>query len=216
VTDLVTYRRPAPGTQPPLDSPAYGSTHKRHPNLPPIRVPHTLTETTAPRFDPARYKPHADMSQVNGKGALGERIIVAGRVTDEDGRPQRGVMVEVWQANAAGRYHHPRDQHDAPLDPNFEGRARIFTDDDGRYSFVSVKPGAYPWRNHWNAWRPVHIHFGLHGAALSGVAWKIGSSSSSGSPGKYIWVIIRWAKPAPCRPKWMCTGRQAFQWFRQG
>ena len=167
MTDLVTYRRAAPGTQPPLDSPAYGSTHKRHPTLPPIRVPHTLTETTAPRFDPARYKPHADMSQVNGKAALGERIIVAGRVTDEDGRPQRGVMVEVWQANAAGRYHHPRDQHDAPLDPNFEGRARIFTDDDGRYSFVSVKPGAYPWRNHWNAWRPVHIHFGLHGAGFA-------------------------------------------------
>ncbi|PWS36881.1 protocatechuate 3,4-dioxygenase subunit beta [Falsiroseomonas bella] len=167
VSDPIPYRRPDPATQPPLDSPAYGSTHKRHPKQPLLRIPHTLTETSAPRFDASRYPAHADMSQVNGKGALGERIIVAGRITDEDGRPQRGVMVEVWQANASGRYHHPRDQHDAPLDPNFEGRARIFTDDQGNYSFVSVKPGAYPWRNHWNAWRPIHIHFGLHGAGFA-------------------------------------------------
>jgi len=167
VSDPIPFRRPEPGTQPPLDAPAYGSTHKRHPKQPLLRVPHTLTEASAPRFDPARYPVQADMSQVNGKAALGERIIVAGTVTDEDGRPQRGVMVEVWQANAAGRYHHPRDQHDAPLDPHFEGRARIFTDDEGRYSFVSIKPGAYPWRNHWNAWRPIHIHFGLHGAGFA-------------------------------------------------
>ena len=127
----------------------------------------SATETCAPRFDPARYKPQADMSQVNGKAALGERIIVGGRITDEDGRPQRGVMVEVWQANAAGRYHHPRDQHDAPLDPNFLGRGRVFTDEHGNYRFTSIRPGAYPWRNHPNAWRPVHIHFGLHGAGMA-------------------------------------------------
>ena len=167
MSDPIPFRRPEPGTQPPLDAPAYGSTHKRHPKHPLLRVPHTLTETSAPRFDPARFPVQADMSQVNGKAALGERIIVAGTVTDEDGRPQRGVMIEVWQANASGRYHHPRDQHDAPLDPHFEGRARIFTDDEGRYSFVSIKPGAYPWRNHWNAWRPIHIHFGLHGAGFA-------------------------------------------------
>jgi protocatechuate 3,4-dioxygenase beta subunit len=167
VSDPVPYRRPEPGTQPPYDAPAYGSTRRRHPKQKLLVVPHTLTETSAPRFDPARYPVQADMSQVGGKAALGERIIVAGRITDEDGRPQRGVMVEVWQANASGRYHHPRDQHDAPLDPNFEGRARIFTDDDGNYSFVSIKPGAYPWRNHDNAWRPIHIHFGLHGAGFA-------------------------------------------------
>jgi len=165
--DPVPYRRPDPATQPPYDEPAYGSTRARHPSYALIRVPHTLTETTAPRFTPARYAPHADMSRVNGKAALGERIIVAGRVTDEEGRPVPHTMVEVWQANASGRYHHPRDQHDAPLDPNFEGQARVFTDAEGRYSFTSIKPGAYPWRNHKNAWRPVHIHFGLHGAGFA-------------------------------------------------
>ncbi|WP_439595048.1 protocatechuate 3,4-dioxygenase subunit beta [Falsiroseomonas sp.] len=165
--DPVPFRRPKPGTQPPYDAPAYGSTHKRHPKQALVTVPHTLTETSAPRFDPAFYPPQVDMSQVGGRAAMGERIIVAGRVTDEDGRPLRGAMVEVWQANSSGRYHHPRDQHDAPLDPNFEGRARLFTDAEGNYSFVSIKPGAYPWRNHANAWRPIHIHFGLHGAGFA-------------------------------------------------
>ncbi len=165
--DPVPYRRPDPATQPPLDAPAYGSTHRRHPKQPPLRVPHSLTETSAPRFTPAWYAPHADMSKVGGRDAMGERIIVAGRVLDEAGRPLRGTMVEVWQANAAGRYHHARDTHDAPLDPNFEGRARVFTDEEGRYRFTTIRPGAYPWRNHRNAWRPVHIHFGLHGAGFA-------------------------------------------------
>jgi len=167
MSDPVPYRRPDPATQPPYDATAYGSTRARHPKQALIRVPHSLTETSAPRFTPAWYAPHGDMSVVNGKAALGERIIVAGRVTDEDGRPVANTMVEVWQANASGRYHHPRDQHDAPLDPNFEGQARLFTDAEGRYSFTSIKPGAYPWRNHKNAWRPVHIHFGLHGAGFA-------------------------------------------------
>ncbi|MGX9962678.1 protocatechuate 3,4-dioxygenase subunit beta [Roseomonas sp. F4] len=166
MSDPIPYRRPQPGTQPPYDAPAYGSTHKRHPKQPLVLVPNTLTETSAPRFDPAFFAPQVDMSQVAGRSAMGERIIVAGRVTDEDGRPLRGAMVEVWQANASGRYHHPRDQHDAPLDPNFQGRARIFTDAEGNYSFTSIKPGAYPWRNHANAWRPIHIHFGLHGTGF--------------------------------------------------
>lgn len=165
--DPVPFRRPDPATQPPYDAPEYGSTHKRHPKQKLVVVPHTLTETSAPRFDPAQYPPQVDMSQLGGRAAMGERIIVAGRVTDEEGRPLRGAMVEVWQANASGRYHHPRDQHDAPLDPNFEGRARLFTDAAGHYSFVSIKPGAYPWRNHANAWRPIHIHFGLHGAGFA-------------------------------------------------
>ncbi|MBY0336729.1 MAG: protocatechuate 3,4-dioxygenase subunit beta [Acetobacteraceae bacterium] len=167
MTDPVPYRMPLPGTQPPLDSPAYGSTHKRHPKQPPIRAPFTWTEATAPKLSPVHYPVQSDMSQVNGRAAMGERIIVAGRVLDEDGRPVRGAMVEVWQANAAGRYHHPRDQHDAPLDPNFEGRARLFTDEEGWYRYTSIRPGAYPWRNHHNAWRPVHIHYGLFGAGLA-------------------------------------------------
>jgi len=165
--DPTAFRRPDPATQPPYDAPAYGSTHKRHPKQNLVVVPHTLTETSGPRFDPAHYPPQVDMSQLGGRAAMGERIIVAGRVTDEDGRPLRGAMVEVWQANSSGRYHHPRDQHDAPLDPNFEGRGRLFTDAEGNYSFTSIKPGAYPWRNHANAWRPIHIHFGLHGAGFA-------------------------------------------------
>jgi protocatechuate 3,4-dioxygenase beta subunit len=98
---------------------------------------------------------------------MGERIIVAGRVLDERGSPLRGSMVEVWQANAAGRYHHARDQHDAPLDPHFQGQARVFTDDEGWYRFTTIRPGAYPWRNHHNAWRPTHIHFSLFGQGFA-------------------------------------------------
>jgi protocatechuate 3,4-dioxygenase beta subunit len=98
---------------------------------------------------------------------MGERIIVAGRVLDEDARPVRRTLVELWQANAAGRYLHPLDQHDAPLDPNFTGLGSALTDDEGRYRFVTIKPGCYPWRNHHNAWRPAHIHFSLFGPALA-------------------------------------------------
>ncbi len=157
----------SPGTQPALDTPSYGSTAKRHPNHALVRLPsgHTVTEMTAPRFDPARYPATADLT--HGKGAVGERIIVEGRVLDEDGRPQPGVMIEIWQANAAGRYDHPRDQHDAPLDPNFHGTGRIFSDSEGRYSFTTIKPGAYPWRNHHNAWRPNHIHYSLFGSGFA-------------------------------------------------
>lgn len=165
--DPTPYARPLPGTQPPLDSPAYGSTRSRAPLLAPIRAPHTLTEASSPRLSPAHFPVQADMSKVHGHAAMGERIIVAGRVLDEAGRPVAGSMIEVWQANSAGRYHHERDQHDAPLDPHFEGNARIFTDAEGRYSFTTIRPGAYPWRNHPNAWRPVHIHFGLFGAAYA-------------------------------------------------
>ncbi len=165
--DPIGYRRPDPATQPPYDLRAYGSTRPRHPKQPLVRVPHTLSEVTGPRMSPAWYAPHDDLSRHNGKEALGERIIVAGRVLDEDGRPVRGALVEVWQANAAGRYHHPADQHDAPLDPNFLGRGRVFTDEEGNYRFTTIRPGAYPWRNHANAWRPVHIHFSLFGAGLA-------------------------------------------------
>ena len=161
------YARPLPGTQPPLDSPQYGSTRARAPLLAPIRAPHTLTEASSPRLSPAHFPIHADMSRHGGQAAMGERIIVAGRVLDEAGRPVAGSMMEIWQANSAGRYQTGRDQHDAPLDPNFEGQARVFTDAEGRYSFTTIRPGAYPWRNHHNAWRPVHLHFGLFGAAYA-------------------------------------------------
>ncbi|UHL66025.1 protocatechuate 3,4-dioxygenase subunit beta [Paralcaligenes sp. KSB-10] len=95
---------------------------------------------------------------------LGERIIVTGRVLDEDGRPVPNTLLEIWQANSTGRYVHKVDRHDAPLDPNFLGAGRTLTDDEGRYRFLTIKPGAYPWGNHPNAWRPNHIHFSLFGA----------------------------------------------------
>jgi protocatechuate 3,4-dioxygenase beta subunit len=157
----------APGTQPANDSPEYGSTHLRHPTQNLLRFAHTITETSGPRFAPAQFPPMADMSVVGGRAALGERIVVAGRVTDEDGRPVPHTMLELWQANASGRYQHPSDQHDAPMDPNFLGSGRVFSDADGRYQFVTIKPGAYPWRNHDNAWRPNHIHFSLFGAGFA-------------------------------------------------
>ena len=98
---------------------------------------------------------------------LGERIVVHGRVLDENGKPVPKAMVEIWQCNAAGRYHHPGDQHDAPLDPNFTGGGRVRTDAEGKYEFITIKPGAYPWKNHHNAWRPAHIHFSLFGPAFA-------------------------------------------------
>ena len=96
----------------------------------------------------------------------GERIIIHGRVLDENGLPVPGILVEIWQANAAGRYNHKRDLHDAPLDPNFTGTGRTVTDADGWYQFQTIKPGAYPWGNHHNAWRPAHIHFSLFGPSV--------------------------------------------------
>lgn len=161
------YRRPEAGTQPPYDAPEYGSTHKRHPFQGLLRLDHMAGEVAAPRMTAARYPVQADLTQVAGRAAIGERIIVAGRVLDEDGRSVPGAMVEVWQANAAGRYAHPSDQHDAPLDPNFRGGGRVFADDEGRYRFTTIRPGAYPWRNHHNAWRPVHIHLSLFGQGFA-------------------------------------------------
>jgi protocatechuate 3,4-dioxygenase beta subunit len=165
--DPVPWRPPAPGTQPPLDLPEYGSTRRRHPMRAPIRIATTLTEASGPDLSPAFLSAQADMTRHAGGEAIGERIIVAGRVSDESGRPLRNTMVEVWQANAAGRYAHERDQHQVPLDPHFHGGCRVFTDDEGGYRFVSIRPGAYPWRNHHNAWRPVHIHFSLFGEGFA-------------------------------------------------
>jgi protocatechuate 3,4-dioxygenase, beta subunit len=165
--EAVPFRPYAPGTQPAYDVPAYGSTHKRHPQESLVRLPHTITETSGPRFSPAHFPPISDLSIVDGRSALGERIIVHGRITDEDGRPVPRTIVEIWQANASGRYQHPQDQHDAPIDPNFRGEGRVYTDDDGWYRFTSIKPGAYPWRNHHNAWRPNHIHLSLFGSGFA-------------------------------------------------
>ena len=162
------YRRPAPETQPPYAVQAYGSTHKRAPTQPLVAVAQTLSEITGPRFGRAALRPgDEDMARFGGGEALGERIIVGGRVLDEDGRPVRDALVEIWQANAAGRYVHAGDQHDAPLDPHFSGLGATVTDGEGRYRFTTIKPGAYPWRNHHNAWRPAHIHFSLFGNAYA-------------------------------------------------
>jgi protocatechuate 3,4-dioxygenase beta subunit len=107
-----------------------------------------------------------DLTRQHEAAPLGERIVVSGRVLDEEGRPVPETLVEIWQANACGRYVHPLDQHDAPLDPNFTGTGRVMTDANGLYRFVTIRPGAYPWRNHPNAWRPAHIHFSLFGPAF--------------------------------------------------
>jgi protocatechuate 3,4-dioxygenase, beta subunit len=166
-TEATPFRPIVAGSQPTNDTPSYGSTHLRHPTQPPLRIPHTLTETSGPHFAAARFDATPDLSVLNGKQALGERIIVRGRVVDENDRPVPDTMIEIWQANAGGRYDHSGDQHDAPLDPNFHGGGRVFSDVDGWYQFTTIKPGAYPWRNHYNAWRPNHIHYSLFGSGFA-------------------------------------------------
>ena len=163
----LVYPRESLKAHPANASPDYGSTAKRAPSQPLILLPHTLSETTGPVFGHASVRPgDSDLTRQHQSEPLGERIIVSGRVLDEDGRPVPHTLVEIWQANAAGRYVHVRDQHPAPLDPNFTGAGRALTDEQGRYRFVTIKPGAYPWRNHHNAWRPAHIHFSLFGPSF--------------------------------------------------
>jgi protocatechuate 3,4-dioxygenase beta subunit len=165
---LLGYRKPAPGTQPNHLYPPYVSSIKRAPKQPLISVPVTLSEITGPSFPREIASSKAfDLTRQHNGEPLGERIEVRGRVVDEDGRPIRNTLVEIWQANAAGRYLHKNDQHNAPLDPNFAGEGRTFTDEDGRYRFVTIRPGAYPWKNHYNAWRPQHIHFSIFGPAFA-------------------------------------------------
>ena len=166
MNSLDGYRRDSSGSHPPYDHPAYASTHKRAPRNAPVRLEHTLSEITGPRFEMVAPGEN-DLTHFNGGEALGERIIVTGRVLDEDGRAIPHTMIEIWQANAAGRYAHVEDQHEAPLDPHFAGIGRVITDALGAYRFVTVKPGAYPWRNHHNAWRPNHIHFSLFGPSFA-------------------------------------------------
>jgi protocatechuate 3,4-dioxygenase, beta subunit len=147
-----------------LDWPDYRSTRLRRPTRPLVPLPGRFADLEGPVFGADSFDPDDDDLTVHGQGEpLGERIIVQGRIVDEDGRPIREALVEIWQANAAGRYLHDADRHPAPLDPNFTGGGRCLTDAEGRYRFVTVKPGAYPWANHENAWRPAHIHFSVFG-----------------------------------------------------
>ena len=146
----------------------YRSTVLRSPSRALIVPPPGRTELTGPAFGDGDVRDtDADLTAHGDAEPIGERIIVHGRVTDAAGRPVRHTLVEVWQANAAGRYVHPNDQHSAPLDPNFVGAGRCLTDADGAYRFVTIKPGPYPWRNHHNAWRPAHIHFSVFGRAFT-------------------------------------------------
>ncbi|WP_431958010.1 protocatechuate 3,4-dioxygenase subunit beta [Nocardia lijiangensis] len=166
--DSIAYRPDPPGTHPALDERAYRSTALRHPTRPLVVLPHLLTEVSAPALGEDRLGPNdADLTRQHAGEALGQRIIVTGRLLDGDGKPIPHSLVEIWQANAAGRYRHTGDRWPAPLDPNFSGAGRTLTDDQGRYSFTTIKPGAYPWRNHDNAWRPAHIHFSVFGRAFT-------------------------------------------------
>jgi len=165
--DSPGYRR-EDAAQPPSLHPSYASTVARSPRQPPVRIPQTLTETTGPAdWGRLMGAAMADLTAWHAGAPLGQRIIVAGRVLDEDRRPVPNTVVEIWQANAAGRYNHARDQWDAPLDPNFTGAGRAVTDAEGRYRYVTVRPGAYPWKNHHNAWRPSHIHLSVLGPAFA-------------------------------------------------
>ena len=158
------YPRVPDGVHPPANSPGYKSTGLRHPKEPLVIIPQTLSELTGPAYPYGKLsQADTDLTRQHAGEPLGERIIVEGRVLDEDGRPIPNTLVEVWQANAAGRYAHKVDTHDAPLDPNFSGAGRTITDSEGKWRFVTIMPGHYPWGNHHNAWRPAHIHFSLFG-----------------------------------------------------
>jgi protocatechuate 3,4-dioxygenase beta subunit len=166
-TNEIAGLRPVDEGQPPYLYSDYVATRLRAPKKPLIILPKTLSDTTGPAFGRGTVgELDYDLTRQHEGEPLGERIIVTGRVTDGDGRPVRNSLIEIWQANAAGRYIHKNDRHPAPLDPNFSGAGRCLTDDEGRYRFVTIKPGAYPWKNHDNAWRPAHIHLSLFGEAF--------------------------------------------------
>ncbi|MFG3257054.1 protocatechuate 3,4-dioxygenase subunit beta [Streptomyces sp. NPDC048172] len=158
---------------PPRDYAPYRSSQLRHPRRPlvPVHGDPEAAELTGPVFGPTDVTATDNDLTLQHRGEpLGERITVSGRLLDRRGRPVRGQLIELWQANASGRYAHQRDRHDehpAPLDPNFTGVGRTLTDDEGRYAFTTVKPGAYPWGNHANAWRPAHLHFSVFGTAFA-------------------------------------------------
>jgi protocatechuate 3,4-dioxygenase, beta subunit len=151
---------------PPYLFPDYRSTRLRAPREALLSLPPDSLDVPGPLVPPGFVRDRDNDLTAHGKAApLGEKMVVAGRVLDESGRPVRRSLIEIWQANASGRYDHPGDTHDAPLDPNFSGVGRTLTGDEGEYRFVTIKPGAYPWQNHAFAWRPQHIHFSLLGNA---------------------------------------------------
>jgi len=166
--DIIPYARQDAGS-PSSYFPDYRSTVLRSPQQPLVQIPQTLSEVTGPtdRWDRLMGTALADLTTQHKGTPLGQRIIVTGRVLDETGRPVPNTVLEVWQANAAGRYIHIKDQWDAPIDPNFTGAGRVITDEQGRYRFITIRPGAYPWGNHKNAWRPAHIHLSLLGPAFA-------------------------------------------------
>jgi protocatechuate 3,4-dioxygenase, beta subunit len=162
------YRSDDRHPQPLLDYPPYRSSVLRHPARPLHRADPGELELCAPVFGPGDVSAaEADLTSQHAGEPIGERMIVTGRLLDGEGRPVSHQLIEVWQANAAGRYRHQRDQHPAPLDPNFSGTGRCLTGEDGSYRFLTIKPGPYPWRNHHNAWRPAHIHFSVFGTAFA-------------------------------------------------
>jgi protocatechuate 3,4-dioxygenase, beta subunit len=164
---VTPYRRHDPSNEPTSLYPGYRATVRRAPRQPLIVLPHTLSEITGPVYgNDDIAETDSDLTRQHAGEPLGERVIVRGRVLDDGGRPVPHTLLEVWQANAAGRYRHKKDDHPAPLDPNFTGSGRTLTDANGCYQFVTIKPGAYPWDNHDNAWRPAHIHFSLFGPAF--------------------------------------------------
>jgi len=164
---LPRYSAAPDGVHPALLSPAYRSTTTRAPSQPLVLLPQRLTEVTGPLLGEGRVTQRdADLTAQADVEPIGQRIVVQGQVRDSDGRPLPRTLVEVWQANAAGRYRHVGDTWPAPLDPGFTGVGRTLTDAQGRYRFTTIRPGAYPWRNHANAWRPAHIHFSLLGRAF--------------------------------------------------
>jgi protocatechuate 3,4-dioxygenase beta subunit len=155
--------------QPPSLFPPYASTIARSPKNPLLRIPQTLTEISGPAgaWDRLMGPAVADLTRQHAAEPIGQRIVISGRVVDENRRPVANTVVEIWQCNAAGRYIHAKDQWDAPIDPNFTGAGRVVTDADGCYRFTTIRPGAYPWGNHKNAWRPSHIHLSLLGPAFA-------------------------------------------------
>jgi protocatechuate 3,4-dioxygenase beta subunit len=168
VNEIVLPDDPEFGPEVQVDYPGYRSTRLRAPKRPLVTLPEELLPLDGPVFgDEVIGELDGDLTSQHSGEPLGERILVSGRVLDEDGRPIRGALVEVWQANSAGRYRHDVDRHPAPLDPNFSGAGRVLTDFEGNYRFVTIKPGAYPWGNHENAWRPAHIHLSVFGRAFT-------------------------------------------------
>lgn len=166
-----TFHKRDRALQPKAYTPDYKSTIYRSPKKPLISFPNGLSEVTGPVFG-HHILGDLDHDLVhnfanNGQSAIGPRIVVHGRVMDENNKPVPNTLVEIWQANAGGRYRHKNDDYLAPLDPNFGGCGRCITDENGAYEFFTIQPGAYPWPNHENAWRPQHIHFSLFGSGFA-------------------------------------------------